>query len=354
LPLTKLSSKAAEIALDGLRDRALLVEDDVAGTWWFPPLAARFLRRARPEAVGASGDRLANWAYACAVENGYGWHSPTLEEAWPQLVAAFPVLLAGDNTRLQAVCRALYNFLNCSGRWDDLVFLNAEAEAKAHLAKDFTNCFWRACDSGWCFYLRGQPVELAACVNRVAAYAEKAVSDFEIQVSAIRLRGLCHSLKGDKSAALIAFSEAIALGRRESPKGHALMTNLIELGVELRNSDQLDEAELHFREALTIAEDLRDADAITSSTGRLAELALVQGQWLVAEGLATKALKRAEGMGRQDLVAANAWRLAEALAQQGRGHEGKSHAEQAVAIFTNLGHRDLAKAQGALAMCQSC
>lgn len=139
LPMTELSRKAAETALDGLRNRSLLVEDDMAGTWLLPPLAARFLRRARPEAVGTSGERLADWAYALSVENGYVEHErfPVLDAAWPQIAAALPVLLAGDNRRLQTVCEALHRFLDFSGRWDDLLALSTEAETKAVLAKDF-------------------------------------------------------------------------------------------------------------------------------------------------------------------------------------------------------------------------
>jgi hypothetical protein len=84
LPLTKLSAIATEQALDGLRDRALLVEDDRAGTWYLPRLAARFLSRARPDEVGVSSDRPADWAYAYVVANGHRDFykpSPALEEA---------------------------------------------------------------------------------------------------------------------------------------------------------------------------------------------------------------------------------------------------------------------------------
>ncbi len=138
LSMTQLSPKAAETALDGLLYRSLLVEDDVAGTWLLPPLAARFLRRARPEAVGASGERLADWAYALVVENGHQQYDrfPALDAAWPRIAAALPVLLAGDNLRLQAAGDALNSFLDFSGRWDDGLALGIAAEARAVLARD--------------------------------------------------------------------------------------------------------------------------------------------------------------------------------------------------------------------------
>ena len=60
------------------------MEDDRAGTWYLPRLAARFLSRARPDEVGVSSDRPADWAYAYVVANGHRDFykpSPALEEA---------------------------------------------------------------------------------------------------------------------------------------------------------------------------------------------------------------------------------------------------------------------------------
>jgi hypothetical protein len=103
LPLTLLSPTAAETALDDLRDRALLVIDEAEGRWLLPPLAARFLRRVRPEAVGACGERLAERAYALALEHGDEQFDrfPALDAAWPEIKAALPVLIAGGDLRLQ-------------------------------------------------------------------------------------------------------------------------------------------------------------------------------------------------------------------------------------------------------------
>jgi tetratricopeptide (TPR) repeat protein len=356
LPLTELSWKAAETALDGLRDRALLVEDDQAATWLLPPLAARFLRRIRPEAVGISGERLADQAYALAVENGYRDYArfPALEAAWPQLAAALPVLIAGDNRRLQTVCDALGSFLDFSGRWDDLLSLSTEAEAKAERARDFQNAGWRAGQAGFCHYLRGQSAEVLACADRAAAHWQAARAGAYERAAAIRLQGMGYRLARDYSAGISALREALDLGRSLSPKNESMvMYCLNSLAEMLRESGQLDEAETHYLEALAIAKALPNPEGVSNHTGNLAELALDREQWPEAERLAREALKLAEELGRKELIASDCSRLAKALARQGRGGEGRCHAERAVAIFTELRSPELNRAQAALDECLS-
>jgi tetratricopeptide (TPR) repeat protein len=353
LPLAELSPTAAETALDGLRDRALLVEDDRVGTWLLPPLAARYLRRSRPEAVGISGERLANQAYALAVENGFREYSrfPTLEDAWPQLAAALPVLIAGDNARLQTVCNALFEFVHFSGRWDDLVSLSAEAEARAERASDFISAGWRARQAGFCYYLRGQSAEVLACAHRVTIHAEAAQTDMALRASAIDLRGTGHRLARDFPAAISAFREELELLRSLSPKSLNLADCLNSLARVFRDSGQFDETESHYLEALAISEALADRQHVSICTGNLAELALDREQWPKAERLSRESLRLAEQVGRKDLIAFDCRTLAKALARQGRGAEGRCYAERAVTIFTELRSPRLSEAQAALAEC---
>jgi len=354
LPMTGLSRKAAETALDGLRDRSMLVEDDVAGTWLLPPLAARFLRRARPEAVGASGERLADWAYALVVENGREKFDsfPTLDAHWPQIAAALPVLLAGDNGRLQSACDALLTFLDFSGRWDDRLALSIEAEAKAVLAKDYHQAGWRANDAGLGHCLRGQYAEVLACADRASAHWNTARAGAYERASAIRLRGLGHQLAKDYPAAITATRKALGIFRSLSLESDEVAMCLDQLGSVLALLGQFEEAESSFREALAIASALADQHGIATYTGNLAELALDREQWPEAEGLARQSLKLSEDVGRKQLIATDCCRLAKALARQHRGGEGRSHAERAVAIYTDLRSPDLAEAQATLAECQ--
>lgn len=355
LPLTKLSEKAAETALDGLRDRALLVEDDVAGTWLLPPLAARYLRRIRPEAVGASGERLAEQAYALAVENGYRKYDrfPVLEAAWPQLAAAWPLLLAGDNARLQEVCAALFSFLDFTGRWDDRLILATEAEAKAERVKDFISAGWRAYNAGWVHYLRGQATEVLACAERAAAHWPAASAGAYERALVLRLRGFGYELADDYPTALAAYYEALALWRSLSPKSRGMAVGLNDASRALSRLGQLNEAETPLHEALAMAKALPDQECIVAFTGHLAKLALAREQWLEAERLAREALKLDDELGHKEAIAYSCWRLAKALARQGRGAEGRCHAERAVEIFAALRSKELAEAQAVLAECQA-
>jgi tetratricopeptide (TPR) repeat protein len=353
LPLTKLSPKAAETALDGLRDRALLVEDDKAATWLLPPLTAKFLRRARPEAVGVIAERLADQAYALAMENGHREYArfPVLETAWPQIAAALPVLIAGDNRRLQIVCDALGNFLNFSGRWDERLSLSIEAEVKAERAKDFGKAGWRAYNAGWCHYLRGQSAEVLACADRAAAHWQAAQAGARERGVAIRLRGFGNRLAKNYPAAIAAYREVLRLDRSLSPKSVDVSIDLNALANALRLQGLLDEAETYFREALAIAKDVGYLEGVANFTGSLAALALDRKQWPEAERLASEALKLDEEIGRKELIALDCGRLAKALVRQRRGGEGIDHAERAVAIYTELRSPDLAWAQAVLNEC---
>ncbi len=355
LPLTALSPVAAETALDDLRDRALLVIDETERRWLLPPLAARFLRRARPEAVGACGERLAERAYALALEHGDQQHDrfPALDAAWPEIRAAVPVLLDGEHRRLQRFCRALRDFLDFSGRWDDRRALSLAAERRAEAVGDHHNAGWRAYDAGWCDLLRGNAEAVLACAERAEAHWQRAGAGARERATAIRLRGDAHQISGDHPAAIAALREALALWRSLSPRSREVAIGLNSLAVSLQAAGDDDEAEQHYREALAIARELPDPEGVAICTGNLAELALDRQHWPEAERLAREALALAEPVGRKELIAADSRRLAQALARQGRGPEGRCHAERAVALYTELRSPDLAEAQATLAECET-
>lgn len=352
-PLANLSRKATETALDGLRDRALLLENE--DTWLLPPLAATYLRRVRPEAVNAGGERLADEATALVLENGYGEYDryPTLEAAWPRLAAALPLLLAGDNRRLQTVCDAFRHFLDFSGRWDDRLALSRAAEARAVAAQDWDKAGWRAHDAGWCHYLRGESAEVLVCAERAAAHWQAAGGGARERAIALRLRGIGHRMARDHPAAITACRESLDLYRSQAPRSEDVAIGLSGLAEALRLSGDLDAAESAYREALALAQELADVEGVAIYTGSLAELALDQQRWAEAEGLAREALKLANKVGRKGLIAGICQILAKALARQDRGGEGLGHAERAVALFSELRSPNLAKAQATLAECRA-
>jgi len=353
LPLTTLSPTAVGTALDDLRDRSLLLTDDDRGTWLLPSLAARYLRRVRPEVVAATGERLAERAYTLAQANGYQQHDrfPTLEAAWPELAAALPVLIGGDNRRLQRFCDALTDFLDFSGRWDDWLALSLAAESRALAADDHDNAGRRAYDVGWCHVLRGNAEGVLDCAGRAAAHWQQANAGARERAVAIRLRGHGHLLAKNHPASIAALREVLLCGL--SPRSRVVATCLSSLADALRDAGQYDQAEGSYREGLAIARDLPDPEGVAVFTGNLAALALDREDWPAAERLAREALALDEPLGRKELIARDCQRLAQALARQGRGAEGRCHAERAVAFFTDLRSPDLAEAQTTLAECRS-
>ncbi len=78
-------------------------------------------------------------------------------------------------------------FFNFTGRWDEWLALNLQAEEKAVAAKDANNAGWRAYQAGWVYSLRGQSAEVLACAVRAEQHWAKAGA--RERAMAIRLRG---------------------------------------------------------------------------------------------------------------------------------------------------------------------
>ena len=346
----KIKIPQAETALEDLSDRSVLVVED--RRYLLPSLTATFLRHARPEVIAEAGVSLGDRAYALATENGYDQYERfrTLNAEWPAITAALPLLVQGDNDRLQELCDALFNFLNFSGRWDELISLSLQAENKAAMAKDTWNLGWRAHDAGYMFYLRGQAAEVLACARRAEAHWGKAGA--RERAFAIRLRGLGYQLSQDYQAAIAAFQEAVALLRTLGLENEDVAIGLNSLAEVERLSGDYSAAERSCGEALRIAKKAGYGEGVVTYTGNHAELALAQGQWHEAELRAREALMLGESVGNQELTAHDCRRLAQALARQDRWAEALPYAKQAVEIYTKLCAPNLAGAQAVLKECE--
>ena len=272
----------------------------------------------------------------------------TLDAEWDLIAAALPRLLTGDNARLQAVCDKLFRFLNFTGRWDDLLWLSEQAEARALAAGDKENAGWRAFQAGWVYYLRGQADEVLACAARAAEHWQESAP--RQKAIAIRLRGIGHELKKDYPAAIAAYREALEIRRALSPESIDVAIALNDLaGVEKANKDYA-AAERDYREALRIAKKVNYQEGVANFTGNLAALALDRKQWAEAETLAREALALAEQVGRQELIASDCARIAKALLRQNKAlPEARALARRAVEIYTRLRSPWLQSAQATLA-----
>lgn len=317
-----------------------------------PPLTATFLRHARPEVIAKAGNSLSNRAYALAQENGYEEFErfPTLEAEWPTIAASIPLMLQGDNSRLQGLCNALHAFFEFSGRWDERLALDQQAEEKALTSKDMDNAGWRAQKAGRVYYLRGQSAETLACAARAVQHWAKAGA--RERAFAIQLRGLGHRLARDYAAAIVAYRESLALFRTLSPESEDVSIVLTALAEAEGLSGNYAVAEIGHREALRIAKKFNYREGVAAYTGNLADLALDREQWAAVEQLVREALPLAEGVGQLQLIANNCRCLAKACARQGRKAEGLPYAQRAVAIYTKLRSPDLAEAQATLKECE--
>ena len=355
-PQQRLSDAEVETALDSLANRSLVVPDQEEKQYALVPMVAEFLRKHRPEVVRETGSRLEQRAYALIVENGYQKHArfSVLDAAWPTVAPALPLFLAGPNPRLQSVCDALSNFLNFTGRWDERLLLNQQAEARAVAAGDRNYAGWRSYDAGVIYDQRRQADAVVTCADRAAEHWETAKAGARERAAAISLRGKGHQLKYNHEAALAAFREALDLDRSLSAESVDVAIDLNDVAYAEHYSGDLTSAERDYREALQVARAVSYAEGVASYTGNVAALAMDRKDWPKAETLLREALPLSEKVGRQELIAADCYRLAKSLLRQRKFDEALPHAHRAVELYEKLASHELAGAEAILQEVYEC
>jgi len=251
------------------------------------------------------------------------------------------------------VCDALRFFFEFTGRWDEWLSLEQQAETKAVAAGDHAKAGSRAYWTGWVSYLRGQADAVLNCADRAQAHWQTAQSGARERGHAIRLRGLGHHLKADYPAAIATFGESLGLWRSSSAESADVAKALNDLAEVEKDSGDFAAAERDYRESLRIARAVGYAEGVAYITGNLAELALDREDWPGAGTLAREALPLSENLGRQELIALDCHRLAKALVRQGKAtDEALSYARRAVEIYTRLGSPNLETARAVLRECE--
>ena len=352
LPLCNILRPEAEGALEALQARSIVMRSDES--WLLPPLCGKFLRTRRADLVNQTGDKLAEQAYAWVMEyGGYSEKAPfdELEERWPQIEAALPRLLAGENTRLQQFCDMVDFFLDFSGRWQAALLLHTEAESKALAVGDVTNAGWRAELQAWTHIFQGNGTACLQAAKRLAQHWQ-AAGDVK-RARAIRMQGEAHSLLKNYPAAMQAFEDALLILRAIQADSMDVATVLNSLAIVKQEAGELVAAEADYRAALLLAQKLNYREGIAAYTGNLAELALKSKDFLQAEELARQALVVSVTIGRQELIAGLNRYLAAALHGQHQSSAALPHARIAVEIFSRLASHKLAEAQATLAACEA-
>jgi nucleoside phosphorylase/tetratricopeptide (TPR) repeat protein len=334
---------AAVTALEDLTDRALLIADDEAQNFFLPPLAATFIRRKRSEVVTRTGGRLTDRALALTLENGFERFErfATLEHEWPIIAAALPLFALGESTTLQRVCSALRRFLDASGRWDEQVSLNKQAEQKALAAGDLRSAGWYAYQQGWTAYVRGEVPEALAYGARADDHWKTAAgSGANERATSSRLRGLIHAREKNHAAALDALQEALNIFRGIAPESLDVARVRNSLAGVKRDQGEYVAAEHDYREALRIAEAAGSQSEAARIVNNLAALESNRGAWEEAEARAREAIELAERLGQLETIGRSCAILALALARRGSPSEGLPHAQRAVEIVTRLRMND--------------
>ncbi len=352
--LASMSIIAAETTLNGLSNRALVVPNEEETLFVLAPMVADFLRRERPEVIAETRRRLERRAYALIVENGDDNYArfPQLNADWHIVSPALTVFVAEESKhRLQRVCDALWRFFEYTGRWDEWLALEEQAEAKALANRDYRYAGWRAEKAGRVHFLREEADAVLACANRAAAHWQKAGGAAREQSVAIRLLGMGHTLKKEYPAAIAAYRESLALRRAISVESTDVAVALNDLASVEKLSGDFEASEKDYREAIRVARAINYAEGIANFTSNLAGLALERKDWHGAEILEREALPLSEKLGRQELIAASSGLLAMALARQGKKADALPYAQRAVEILTKLGSPDIAEAREILKEC---
>jgi tetratricopeptide (TPR) repeat protein len=251
------------------------------------------------------------------------------------------------------MCAGLHRFLSYSGRWDELLALNIQAEQKAKAEGNFYSAGFRAYHQGGIYRVRYQPANVLASAERAQKYwSQAAAAGKREEAMVTELRGWGYRQQDNYQMAIEAFRKTLDLDRTIAAESADVVIDLQALAEAERAAGEYDLAEHDHTEALRIARKLNDVEQVATSAVFLTEFSVRRGEWKAAEKKALNALTLSQGLGRQESIATAGAYLALALANQGRRAEALPHILQAVKIYRRLGGPNLQWAEILLRDCE--
>ncbi len=246
--------------------------------------------------------------------------------------------------------RALRNFLNFRGYWDERIRLSEWCYQVAEALGKWSYAGWGAYDVAWVHYLRGETDRAATWTDRMAVAMEKGGSRRD-RATVSHFQGLIAEQRGNYEEAERYHQEALA-AYRELGQEQDEANILNNLGSVTYKQGQYDRAENYYQQSLAIYEKLENKEYSATVYGNLGLLALDRDRPQEARTLYERELTLAQEVGRQNLVADAQLGLARVLEREGRYSEALELAQQALQIYEPLRSSNLGFARNLVARLQ--
>lgn len=357
--ITDLGESTIEVVWNELVNRSMLVANKKDGMIFLPTLTNQFIQKKLPKDVKETEEKLARYALRTVLEFGARENRLgiiNLEEKWPAISASLPYFVRHGHNDLQILCDTLDIFLKFTGRWDEWLWLNQQAELVALANEDYDNAGERAYKVGLIYSYLEKPNEILQYATRAEKHwgaARTARVDVKGKTFVNHLRGISYKMSGNYEKAFEITKNALDVWKKNNPEGIEVATILNTLG-EIRikegemsnNNEKFADAERYFTEAIKLAKINNHKEGLANYIGNLADIAIKNHEWQKVESLASDALRFAEELGLQDAIAKENLHLAIAyLNLRHGGHRGLIASRKAVEIYKRLRHKDLPAAE---------
>ncbi len=321
--VTGLTERTCGFALERLISRSL-VNDLENETYALHPITRSYVRATLEQPADASGNvrldpaalrRALRYWVDFAKQYGAKNHETydRLEATWISLETAARDLhaLALDGAALRdreaaamlnELVRALRDFTNTRGLWDERIDLNGLAYAAMICIQNWRAAGWRAYDQAFTYHHRGETEQGAYWAN-AAEQAWIRGGDESDQAEAKRLLGMIAQQCGELERAQSLYSVALQMYRRlrERTNEATVLSDLA--GIAHLQSDY-PQAEQYYRQALAICEGIGDVSSISLIYANLGNSLFKQGKLVSSRQAYERGLELARQVRRDEVIAA--------------------------------------------------